>query len=237
MNKAVATKQTAEVLPVTPMDMLQVAVQQGADIDKLEKLMELERRWKADQAREAYVVAMNAFRAESLEVVKNKHVSYTTSKGTTEYRHATLAEAVGVASPALSKHGLSHRWETAQANGSITVTCFITHQLGHSESTSLTASADDSGGKNSIQAIGSTVAYLERYTFMAITGLAARDMDNDGGKPLEPLTEKQLGDLEALITEVGADRAAFLRYMKVESLEDMPERDYKRAVQALERKR
>ena len=72
---------------------------------------------------------------------------------------------------------------------------------------------------------------------MAITGLAARDMDNDGGKPLEPLTEKQLGDLEALITEVGADRAAFLRYMKVESLEDMPERDYKRAVQALERKR
>jgi len=37
-----------------------------------------------------------------------------------------------------------------------------------------------SGNKNPIQAIASTVSYLERYTLLAITGLTTKDMDDDG---------------------------------------------------------
>ena len=46
---------------ITPMQMLQVAVEKGHGLDQIEKLMELERRWKADQAREAYYLAMASF--------------------------------------------------------------------------------------------------------------------------------------------------------------------------------
>ena len=41
-------------------------------------------------------------------------------------------------------------------------------------------SPDDSGGKNPIQSIGSTITYLERYTILALTGLATKEQDDDG---------------------------------------------------------
>jgi hypothetical protein len=220
---------------MNPIMLLQIAVQQGVDTEQLKVLMELQREWKADQARDAFVKAMNDFRSEALKIVKTKQVSF----GNTSYKHATLANIVDVAAPALSKHGLSHRWETKQegGNGLITVTCVITHQLGHSERTSLSAPPDSSGGKNAIQGVGSAVSYLQRYTFMAITGLAAADQDNDGGQPSETLSPKQIADLDALIEEVGANKATFLKVCKVESLEQMLAKNYGEAVKRLEAKR
>ena len=96
------------------------------------------------------------------------------------------AEIIACINEALSEHGLSAAWETAQNNGSVTVTCKITHIMGHSESTSLTAAPDNTGSKNPIQAIGSTVTYLQRYTLLALTGLATYEQDDDGGKPEQP---------------------------------------------------
>ena len=68
------------------------------------------------------------------------------------------------------------------------MTCILTHDMGHSEETSLEGSADNSGSKNSIQAIGSSVTYLERYSLLAATGLAVKNADNDGAGTWEPLT-------------------------------------------------
>lgn len=167
---------------ITPMGMLQIAVQQGADLDKLTKLMDLQERWEANESRKAFVSAMSAFKANPPDIFKNKHVSFTTQKGKTEYDHATLDQVSLAIGTALSQHGLSHRWVTDQADGRIKVTCILTHSMGHSESVSLQSSADDSGGKNSIQAIGSAVTYLQRYTLLAATGMAVQDQDDDGGK-------------------------------------------------------
>ena len=227
-------------LTITPMQMVQAAIQQNFDIEKLKAVLELERNWKADNAREAFVKAMSGFRGEAVEVFKTRKVSYETSQGgTTSYMHAELADAVQAAVPALSKWELSHRWETKQADGLITVDCIITHSLGHSEKSTLMASPDTSGGKNSIQAIGSTICYLERYTFMAATGLAAKGMDDDGGgaEPVATITKKQVADLEALISEIGAKKAAFLKTCKIDKLENLPAKMFKGAVARLEQKR
>ena len=51
---------------------------------------------------------------------------------------------------------------------------------GHSESVTLSAPPDDSGKKNNIQQIASTVTYLERYTLLAATGTAVKEQDDDG---------------------------------------------------------
>jgi hypothetical protein len=167
---------------ITPMHMLQVAIEKGASLEQLEKLMELQERHEANEARKAFVSAMSAFKANPPDIFKNKHVSFTTQKGKTEYDHATLDQVSLAIGTALSKHGLSHRWVTDQSDGRIKVTCIITHSMGHSESVSLQSSADDSGGKNSIQAIGSAVTYLQRYTLLAATGMAVQDQDDDGGR-------------------------------------------------------
>ena len=227
-----------EVAPITPMQMLQTAVDKGADIDQLTKLMDLQERWEANEARKFYIVAMSAFKANPPEITKNKDVHYSTSKGDTDYSHATLDHVANAISTAMSPHGLSFRWSVDQGDA-IRVGCFVTHVNGHSEEVWLQAPADQSGGKNSIQAIGSTVTYLQRYTLLAATGLAAKGQDNDGSSAdqSEPITLEQVATLLALAEEVKADMPKLMTYLKVESLGELPSHQYDHAVKAMEAKR
>lgn len=231
---------TRAVAVVTPMDMLQVAMERGADLDRLQQLMDLQQRWEQNEARKAYVAAMSTFKANPPEILKGKHVKFQTSKGITEYHHATLADVCAAATKGLAVVWISHRWDVKQDAGKITVTCILTHAAGHSESVAMTTLADDSGGKNAIQAIGSAITYLQRYTLMAATGLAAAEMDDDGrgaGKPVATITEDQAADLRAMAEDVGADLPKFLAWLGVESLSDLPADKYRKAVAALESKR
>jgi len=250
----VKTQSVAPAAPVstTPAQLLAIAVQQGADLQKLEKLMDLQARWEANEARKAWVAAMSAFKANPPEIVKDKHVKFTTQKGVTEYDHATIGHVVESIAQALGGHGLSHRWNIEQVEGGrIKVTCVLTHVMGHSESTSLMAGADDSGGKNNIQAIGSTVTYLQRYTLLAATGLAAQEADDDGKgtETIERISESQAADLQCMFdeiypaAEIESQRSAFIRYLsksgkvQIEKLSDIPANMHKQAVDLLNSKR
>lgn len=236
MSNEIATIQ------VTPMDLISRAQASNASIEQMQQLFELQLRYEANEARKAYYNAVAMFKSEAVDIVKNKKVKYTTSKGVTEYNHAELGQVVNTVTPLLSKHGLSHHWEYSQEGAKIKVTCFLTHDMGYEKSTSLEAAPDDSGGKNSIQAIGSTTSYLERYTFLAMTGLASREQDDDGrsaGKKqdVELITEQQANDLLALIENVGADVAKFATYYKINAVTDLPASKYKQAIDGLEKKR
>jgi hypothetical protein len=103
----------------------------------------------------------------------------------------------------------------------------------------LESAPDESGGKNSIQAIASAVSYLERYTLLAATGLAVKGMDNDGrtNETRETLSAEQIANIEALISEVGADKRRFFNYCKVSSLEQILACNYSTVVKMLEAKR
>jgi hypothetical protein len=167
-------------LAITPMEMLSIAVQQGADLDKLQKLMDLQERWERNEARKAFVAALADFKKNPPRLEKNKEVDFSGRNGTrVNYRHTTLDHAANVIGTELSKHGLSFRWSVEQGQR-IKVTCILQHSMGHSESVAMEAPADDSGNKNLIQQVGSTVTYLERYTLLAITGMATSEQDNDG---------------------------------------------------------
>lgn len=158
------------------------------DLDRLEKLLILKERWDANEARNAYIAAMAAFKANPPKILKNKHVAYRNKAGMlTEYDHATHSEVVEKIAAGLAAHGLSHSWGIVQSDGTIEVTCAVTHVGGHFERATLKAVADDSGGKNSIQAIGSAITYLQRYTLLSATGLTSADIeDTDGRVIVEP---------------------------------------------------
>lgn len=221
----------------SPVAMMEKALSAGAGLEQLEKMMVLQAQWEEREAKKAYVVAMAKFKANPPDIEKDRRVSYTTkNSGKTEYNHATLANVTQKINSALSEYGLSAAWTTKQDNGLIAVTCTITHEMGHSESTSLSAKPDETGGKNSIQAIGSTVSYLERYTILALTGLATREQDDDGrsaGKQPEYVTDKQLSQIIDLINSKGVDEDAFHKYMGVSSSEEILGKDFGKALTAL----
>lgn len=160
--------------------MAQQALSAG-QVEHVEKLLDLQFKWEANEQRKAFVSAMSDFKAEPITIVKAKRVSFKTSSGFTEYDHAELVDVTNAIVPAMARHGLSHRWTVKQEGGAITVECVVTHRNGHSESVSMTAPPDTSGGKNTIQSIASTKTYLERYTLLAATGVATGgELDNDG---------------------------------------------------------
>lgn len=53
----------------------------------------------------------------------------------------------------------------------------------------------------------------------------------------DPITEAQAEQLRALIDETGADIAKFCKYLEIEAIPDMRQRDFPNAVEALNRKR
>ena len=156
------------------------------DAAKLDHLLAVKERWDKEEARKAFVADLAKFHEEPPVVVKDKLVSYKTNTGTTEYKHATLGNACKIIGSHLAKFGFSHRWVPQQKDGKISVTCILTHALGHSESVTLEGPYDQSGGKNAIQAIMSAKTYLERHTLMAATGLASMDEDDDGRTAAAP---------------------------------------------------
>jgi len=177
-KKAETALAKPEPAAVTPLRLIEMAVAQGADIDRLSKLMDLQERWEKTEARKAFVQAMAAFKADIPQIVKNKSASF--GQGKTAYEYASLDHICEILAPALSKYGLSHTWKVSQNGDRVRVTCIITHEMGHSEETTLEGPADNSGSKNAIQAIGSSTTYLEKYTFLAAVGTAAKGQDTDG---------------------------------------------------------
>ena len=183
--------QSRELRPsATPADLVRLAIDGGADLDKLERLMNMQIQWEEREAKKAYTDAMAGFKKNPPEIIKDKHVSFKTEKGTTSYTHATIGNVVEKVVAALAEHGFSHRWVPGRSQGGmISITCIITHKLGHSEETTLEAPMDQSGGKNNIQAMISTKTYLERHTLLAATGLATKDQVDDDGASAENSNE------------------------------------------------
>jgi hypothetical protein len=233
----------SELMPsrnvMTPMEMLDRAVTSNASVETLTQLMVLQERWEANQARKAFDSAMADAKASMPSIAKTKKVDFTTAKGRTNYQYEDLASIMNQIGPVLSRNGLSVRYRTqAEPNMPISVTCIISHRMGHSEENTLMAGRDDSGNKNSIQAIGSTVTYLQRYTLKAALGLAA-SADDDGAKSEDTgaITEGEREIILTMVEETGADIEKFCEVLQIDSVATMPAAKFRRAVALLEAKK
>jgi hypothetical protein len=216
-----------------------VARDPGADMDKMMQLMSWRKEIVSEQKRAAFDEAMAAAKAEIPVISKNREVDFTSSKGRTHYKYEDLAEIARVVSPILAKHGLSYRYRvTSNINEPVTVTCIVSHRAGHFEEVTLLGGRDESGNKNSIQAVASTLTYLQRMTLKAALGLAASE--DDDGKSAEAdgtISLEQVETLLSLADEVEADKEAFCRYFKVEGIAQLKAKDFDRAIAALNKKR
>ena len=235
-SKKIAIREKKSVATQTPAELISLAITHGSDLEKLKGLLELKERFEAGEARKAYNEAMAQFKADPPKIDKDKSVGYEGKQGgRVGYKHASLYNVTQKIGTALSKYGLSAQWNTSQAGDEISVACTIKHRLGHSETTSLTAKADLSGSKNPIQAIGSTVTYLERYTILALTGLATVEQDDDGQASVtDYIDDKELNQIVDMIAESEANLDKFLGFMKIEALDKMKKSDFGKAMDALQ---
>jgi hypothetical protein len=180
METTAIEKQNGHLVQVnTPDQLLAMAINKDLDIDKLSRLMDMQREYNADLARKAFFHSLTEFQSKSPELRKTKKVSF----GTTEYFYAPLSDIARQIKDTCKACDLSYRWEIEDTKEELKVTCIITHSSGHSEKTTMTASPDESGKKNAIQARGSAIEYMKRYTLIGALGLTTADTDIDGRMP------------------------------------------------------
>lgn len=241
IEQAEPIRQIVTPATLTPLAMIEKAVASNANVETLERLMALQERYEANEAKKEFDAAIAAAKAEIKPITKNKHVGYTSKRtnDTTDYDHEDLPQIARTVDPILTKHGLSYRYKARQDGLKIEVTCIISHRRGHREETTLDAAPDTSGSKNPLQAIGSAATYLQRYTLKLALGLAAAkddDARNVEAEPPKTIDEAQFRLISDLLEQSGADEDAMLAYFKVDGLEMLTQAQYRMAEAMLRKK-
>src|SRR5688572_26420908 len=97
---------TKELTIAQPADLIAQAIDKGLGVDELGKLMELQERWEANQARKLFFEAFSRFQSECPDIRKVKEVAF----GQTKYNYAPLADITRQIGKVLKDNDLSYRW-------------------------------------------------------------------------------------------------------------------------------
>jgi ERF superfamily len=177
MNKPTALPAEARgaIVPNTLIDLLRAAVDKGADVATLERLAKLYEAAELGQKKAEFNNALAAAKAELRPIVKDQAVQKST--GGKLYGYESMAAIAAEIDPVLGKHGLYAIFPDAEHTekhepNRIYVTCRLCHRNGYSIEKTLDGPPDVGQNRNAVQAMGSTMTYLQRYALRAILGLA-----------------------------------------------------------------
>lgn len=220
---------------LTPMAMIERALVSGTTPETLEKLLTLQERWEANQARKAFITSMALARSKFAPVLK-KNSGYNN-----RYKYETLPDVMDAVDGPLGDNGFGYDWKTEDLpDGRVRVTCIVTHEMGHSRSNSLSGdpkdTADAKANMNGLQRMGGAVTYLQRYTLKAALGIAA-EQDTDGrvddADMAVPVTPEQVKEIFDLLTQSGSNEIEMLKYVGAPNTETMTLAQYAKAKAAM----
>lgn len=149
----------------------------NVDIDKMERLLQMQERVQARDAEEAFNIAFAAMQPELPHItVKNKIVH--NGRVISEYADwPSISKAI---TPVLSAHGFGLNFGGSNSATEKTTVAKLRHVGGHVEINEITLPHDTSGAKNKVQAIGSSSTYGQRYTACPLVGVVVHGEDDDG---------------------------------------------------------
>jgi len=178
---------TTKLAVQDPQALLARAIEVGAGIETIERLVSLAKEVRAFQAREAWYTAMAAFQA-NLPEIKKTLTARIQGRAQFSYTYAPLDEMLAAVRPVLGAHGLSVSWRTpAPQPDRVSVACRVAHELGHVEdSGEVSTPIDNTSSATPPQRVGSAMTYCRRYSMMNILGIAPEADDDANGAPEEP---------------------------------------------------
>lgn len=154
-----------------------VAMNPEVDVAKLEKIIELQERIIANDAKGQFNAAFSEMQGDIPVITERGEIIV---NGVVRSKYAKLEDILEIVRPILKQYGFAIRHRNVFDNGSVKVIGILSHRAGHSEEDEFVAKADNSGSKNDIQALGSTRSYGQRYTTVSLLGISTRGQDDDG---------------------------------------------------------
>ena len=201
----------------------QIVTRADIDIDKVERLLNMQRQIDAEAAERAF--------NEDLADMQSELPAIRQRGKTNNGKYAKWEDIQEAILPKLKAYGFSISHKPRVENNQVIVTCILRHKSGHSDNTELPLPLETSGSKNNVQAVGSSVSYGKRYTASALLGIRVEGEDDDGAGArvsTKKLSDKQLSELRDLLADLGRNEAKFVSYLNAQkwpgdSLADMSE--------------
>ena len=228
MNAVIEAKPTDVSTTSNVIEIIsRAASDPSVDVNKLERLMEMHTQLVAREAERSFNAALNACQAAV------GRISADATNPQTRSQYATYAKLDKVLRPIYTSHGLSLSFDEGDSpkEEHVRVLCHVSHSGGHTRTYHKDMPADGKGAKGGdvmtkTHASGAAQSYGMRYLLKGIFNIAIGEEDNDGNEVGELISEAQVADLKAVLTEVGADIPKFLKYIKANSLKDIPVANY-----------
>ena len=207
-------------------------------MDRIERVMDMMRQMRVDQAQEDYNEAMAATQRDLTPVARDSFNPQTRSK------YASYHAIDKAIRPVYTKHGLGVSFDEDRdaPEGFIRVLAFVSKgrhtKTFHYDSPIVTQGLAGKTMMTLTHARSSAVTYAKRYLVGMIFNLSTGE-DDDGNAsaiPADTIDGEQIGALTELIDSVGADKARFLKFFKVEQLADLPAKRFQEAVNMLNAK-
>lgn len=207
------------------------AVAQNPDVDvtKLQSLLAMQKEIMEKNAEIAFNLAMSELQPKIPEIHKSSKAHNS--------KYAKYEDVDRAIRGLYTEAGFSPSFNSKrEADGTTTYYGILAHKDGHTKTYEINLKDDNSGSKNPVQAVASTLSYARRYLLQCMFNVICTDEDNDASSILTISVEKS-EKIKTLIKDSGADVKAFLKFMNVESADQILDKDYMKAVTALEAKK
>jgi len=211
----------------------------NVDIDKMERLIEMQERVQRRNAEVAFYDALAVMQPQ-LPVITEKG-GIKDRSGKIQSTYALWEDINEAISPILSDHGFSLTFKGRTEDGKFITVGILAHRDGHRETTEVELPADNSGSKNAVQAIGSAKSYGKRYAAFDLLNITTRGADDDGKAAgnAQAVNADQIAEMRQLMKVKNQNESKFVAYIAssaryaVEKLEDIHAADFGAAMNVL----
>lgn len=169
-----------QINTTTPMQLIGMAMEGGLDVDKLERLIAFQERFRAEDARQVFNAALAACQSEIPRIAPDASNPQTRSK------YASYAALDNAIRPVYTSHGFSLSFSTGSADAeNVELVCTVAHSGGHTAVYRIPMPCDGKGAKGGdvmtrTHAMGSAMSYGMRYLLKMIFNIAVGEFDDDG---------------------------------------------------------
>lgn len=168
---------------VSPGELITTALDRGASIDVIQKLLDMRDRLRAEEAESAFREALTRFQAECPVVIKKSKVMNKPEKGGGErFRFAPIDDIERATKTYRERNGLSHTFKTeiiSEPFKGVRVTIFISHVLGHCETSSFEVPIDPDAFMTAPQKWLSAASFSKRVAMCNGYGIITGKEDDD----------------------------------------------------------
>jgi hypothetical protein len=211
-------------------------------LDRIEKLLDMQRDLEDRKAKDAYMASMALAQGEIKAVVADKDNKQTKS------RYASYTALDDMVRPIYSKHGfaLSYDTEDSEKPDHVRIVADCSN-AGHTRRHHVDMPCDGKGAKGGdvmtkTHAFKGAVSYGKGILLTMIFNIPISDKSDDDGNSAGAIdasiiTDAQADELRQIALSVKADMDRFCNFFRVESLVDLPSREFDRAKKMLGAKR